>query len=64
MFPVLDFHEIWLRLAGYIWHKFVIVLYLDKNISIFEIEFGFFFQKIYLNFIIVSSENVNHNLSR
>ena len=23
---VLDFHDIWLRSAGYIWHVFVIVL--------------------------------------
>ena len=28
---VLDFHEIWLRSAGYIWHVFVIIRYLDKD---------------------------------
>ena len=25
--PFLDFHEIWLRSAGYIWHVFLIVSY-------------------------------------
>ena len=29
--PVLDFHDIWLRSAVYIWHLFVIIRYLDKK---------------------------------
>ena len=46
MLPVLNFHEICLRLRGYIWHVFVVIWYPDKdeNIVIFEIEFLFFCQ--------------------
>ena len=32
--PVLDFHEIWLRSVGYIWHVFVIIGYLDKDYNL------------------------------
>ena len=44
MLPVLNFHEICLRLRGYKWQVIVIIWYLDKdeNIFIFEIEFLFF----------------------
>ena len=31
MLPVLDFNEIWLRSAGYIWHVFVVIYFLDKT---------------------------------
>ena len=68
LLPVLDFNEIWLRSAGYIWHVFVVIWYLDKNPnkSIFWIECGNFWKldKNYWNFIITSSQNVSHNLSK
>ena len=63
MLSVLNFHEICLRLRGYIWQVFVIIWYLDKHEKMFIFEIDFFFSDIKMrNFIITSSENVNYKI--
>ena len=44
MLPVLNYHAILLKSGRYIWHVFMQIWYLDKdlNIFIFEVEFGNF----------------------
>ena len=65
---VLNLLEIWLRSPEYIWYFYVVLWYIDKdkNISIFEIGCGFFciFLEKILKFIITSSENASHYLSK
>ena len=39
--PVLDFNEIGLRSAEYIWHVFVIIWYLDKTRTYLSSELNF-----------------------
>ena len=61
MLSVLNFHEIYLRLRGYIWQVFVIKWYLDKHEKMFIFEIDFFPDIKMRNFIITSSENVNYS---